>query len=110
VNITSLSDFDSADPESLQEFFDLNDIAHGSVHDAMLESGTLRDRYPLYTEEPDENWLFVHDRDHRTRAAALNLPTPPDLAQVDFSDPAQVAAWKQYHYDHHILLNKALGL
>lgn len=110
MDITSFSDFDAADHDSRQQFFDLNDLAHGSIHTAMLISGTVRDRVPLYTERPSEEWLFDHDRDHRERAAALNITAPPDLTSVDFDDPASIEQWKQYHYDHHILLNQAIGL
>lgn len=110
MDVTSFADFDASDYRERQQFFDLNDLAHGSIHTAMLITGTVRDRVPLYTEQPDDDWLFNHDRDHRERAAALGLTAPPDLTVVDFDDPASIEQWKQYHYDHHILLNEALGL
>lgn len=110
MDLTAFLDFDPSNQEDLQLFLDSNERAHEIEFTSLLSLGVAIPHYPLYTDSPDDEWAFTHDREHRTMAIALGLATPPDLSEVDFEDEESSEEWLANHRNAHALIDSALGV
>lgn len=111
MNLTSLTDVDFKSEEAMREFLDANALAHETIFNTILATGVVMEHYPLWTMGgADQDWLLVHDSEHRAIANALSLGLPPDLAEVDFQDERAAQDWFNNHALQHDLINQTLGL
>ena len=109
--ILELDVLDLNNPDSTQEFLDLNALDHETIYNTLLGLGFTVEHYPLWLDgKPSHDWLFLHDRMHQAECSVLGLPTPPDLVDVNFDDPGQADDWFNNHELLHTLETQALGI
>lgn len=112
ADLTSFTDVNVKSEDSLREFLDFNAIAHETIYNTLLGQFQIEvEHYPLFTMAgADKDWLFIHDREHKAIANALNLGLSPDLDTVNFKNQAESEDWLNNHADMHALINQVLGL
>lgn len=95
----------------MREFLDLNALAHETIYNTMLATGTIITHYPLWAPLGiDDDFLSTHNAEHKEIANVLGLPLPPDLDQVDIQDQVSASDWFENHALLHSLIAAALGI
>lgn len=112
MNLTSFTDVDVKNEDSMREFLDLNAISHETIYNTLLgQLGVKIDHYPLWTMGgTDQDWLLIHDQEHKSISAVLSLGTPVDLDQVDFNNKSEVEDWLNNHALAHDQISQVLGI
>lgn len=91
-------------------FFDANAIAHETIFVTLLGNGVTIQHYPMWTDEPTDDWQQVHYHEHLSWSVELGVPLPPDISGIDFEDAAARQNWLYEHAQHHELVAQALGI
>lgn len=111
MNLISFTDFDTTNPAAVKEFVDLNAMAHETIYNTLTGTlGITIEHYPLFSGDDDQNWAFVHDKEHKAISDALNLGLPPDLSTVNWKDVEESSDWLQDHYLMHQQIAQILGI
>lgn len=113
MDLTTFADVDTKNPESLRSFFDANYMVHETLYNAILSQfGIAIEHYPLFVQQmpPTNDWLLIHDREHKSIAALLSIGTPPDLDSCDFTNQEIVDDWMYDHNLLHLQLEQVLTL
>lgn len=113
MGITSLGLFaqlDQHDEMSMNDFFFVNGFQHETWYNTVLRRGGLVTHFPLFDPIDMQEWLQIHDQEHKSVAKAIGLSGSADLSDVDFEDDEQFFAWLQLHADQHDRVNTVLGL
>lgn len=113
MNLAPLTEADLKDPDSVQEFADLNEITHHEIYLRMLELGLVLQHVPMGLDVADHtqysDWAYIHDAEHRLIASQLGIAAPTDLSEFDFQQQDQFESWLAYHEQHHTLIAQALS-
>jgi hypothetical protein len=113
MDISPFSLFSYDDQESWDGFLLINAMAHDNYTAIMERLGRPPLGYAIAdlgdTKEAAFDWLQTHYLLHIHLAAALNLPSIPDLSDVEFHDEDQFLGWLQMHEQQHQLIDAALG-
>lgn len=106
MNLSAFNDVDPQDEGSMREFLDANALAHETIYNTLLGvNGVVINHYPLWAPDgPDDDWLQIHDAEHKAIAVALGFGTPPDLDAVDFESAGAAQDWFNNHALQHSLI------
>lgn len=104
MNPFTIADVNPEDPESVRVFLDENDLAHQSIHNALLGQGTVTIRYPLTYEAVEEDFLQLNAAECRAWADVLSLPVPVNISTVDPEDTHAMLDWLN---DYQLFLARA---
>ena len=112
MDLTAFSDVDVMDPVQMQQFFDLNYLAHESIAQYLqINQKITLTHYPLFTDSPPtKDWLLVHDQEHKDISSQLNLGIPPSLDSCEFSDQSITDDWLNDHFLLHQQIATAIGI
>ena len=110
MNIQSFADVDVKNKESLQEFLDLNSMAHETIYDMILAGGKVSEHYPLFTDEMSNDWLQIHAQAHKDESIAMGLQPVIGLDNLDIQNEEMLADWLNNHYLDHEYKAQVLGL
>ena len=109
MNISSMIELDLKNPDSVQNFLDMNAMDHETIYEALMRKFNQSvPHYSLWTESGiSEDWLLLHDQEHRAISDLLTLYMPVDLTNLDANN---VNDWVNDHVLAHSQINQALGL
>lgn len=104
MNQFTIADVNPEDPDSVRVFLDENDLAHQSIHNALLERGLVTVRYPLTYEAIGEDFLQLNAAECRAWADVLSLPVPVNISTVDSENTPAMLDWLN---DYQLFLARA---
>ncbi len=93
-------------------------LAHKLEHDKLLDAASALsigvETYPLLPLPPGasglEQWLLGHNLVHLSLAGGKGITSSTDLADVDWSNPAEFNFWMYIHSQIHADLVQLYGL
>ena len=110
MNSFEIETADLSTEEGRQDFFFRNALDHRIWVDTEYQNGIQLADLPMFDYDQLEDWLAIHDLQHRAIAAALNQGVTPDIRTLDFEDDSVWTQWVKSHSQMHLLVNQQLGL
>lgn len=104
VRFSSVEDWDN--------FTLVHGMAHQTTEEAMLRMSLTPELYPMldFPRVDNTEYLLAHYAAHQSNAHLLNLPSIPDISQVNMADESDFNNWMQLHAIIHQAENAALGI
>ena len=93
MNLIGFADVTPDDPASVHEFLDMNALAHQTIHNALLEQGSVTPQWPLTYDTLDHDFLQLNAAECRAWASVLSLSLPANISTVDPEDGGAMRDW-----------------
>ena len=103
MNMDQLSIVEWGDEESLREFMFENNVQHKLFWEYLTDQGIIVPRFPLADLDISniDDWLQIHQVEHQSFAAALNLDNPFNLLDTDWRIESDFYDWIATHLSIH---------
>lgn len=112
MNMDTLSIVEWGDEESLREFMFENGVQHKLFWETLTDTGAIIPHFPLVDLDISniDDWLQIHQVEHQSFAAALNLDNPFNLLDTDWRIESDFYDWIANHLSIHQRIAAALNL
>lgn len=112
MNMDTLSIVEWGDEESLREFMFENGVQHKLFWETLTDTGVIVPHFPLADLDIAniDDWLQIHQVEHQSFAAALNLDNPFNLLDTDWRIESDFYDWIANHLSIHQRIAAALNL
>lgn len=94
--------------QSFLDFINRNAILHDQIFQASSSLGITYPKYPLYQYSGD-HWIAAHDLEHRAINAALGLPAPYNLDDLNFNSKKDFDDWVYRHKLEHQAIENGIN-
>ena len=112
MNMDDLFYVKFGDRDGLGQFLFENGVQHQLFYEVLADKGIAIIKYPITDADPSnlDDWLFVHNQEHESLAAILNLDNPFQLIDADWNVEDDFYDWIGVHQTIHEQIAAALGV